>query len=199
MKSSKIRKIILPVLLVGTMNLYANEDISYDWGEINFEGRKAGSYATGDALTLASSFAISDSFYIRGDVSRAKHDTLSIYENAFALGLGFHKSIDANTDFYTELSYLNNDPKGFKIAQGFEFTVGSRTIFSSTFELITAIGYKDMDLDDRPNYLQLRNSEGGFNFGLTGLYKLGAHSSIHFGVKHEDSVFSPLVGYRWNW
>lgn len=197
----KYKNAVIAVSLCVAFSVNANDEISYTWFEVNYENLKTGTYGRGKAVTLDGSFAINDKLYIAADMSRLSPDRSVIFDNSYGVSLGFHKSITDKTDFYSELGYRVNEPRHFKSNGGAETTVGTRTILSEKFELITAIGYKNYDVSDRPDFINRFDdlSDGGFNFGVTSLYKFNKNSAIHFGVKEEAANISPVVGYRFNW
>jgi hypothetical protein len=197
----KYKNAVIAVAICAAFSVKANDEINYTWFEANYENLKTGTYGSGEAITLEGSFAINDMLYITGDISRLDPDRSTIFDNSYGLSLGFHKSINDKTDFYTEVGYRVNEPRHFKSNGGAEVVFGTRSILSEKFELITAIGYKNYDTSERPDFIteDYDTSDGGFNFGVTALYKFNKNSALHFGLKEEASNVSPMIGYRYNW
>jgi len=206
----KIKKIIIVTALIGSLNSNANDEISYSWVEVNYS-KNGGNFFpqdvfTEEIFTLDGSFEITDNLYISADVSKLNrlgltygvYDAFRYTDNSYGLALGFHNSISEKTDLYYELGYRKLETAISRNLDGAEFTFGSRTVLSPKFELITAIGYQDIK-EIEPESLDINNFKGGFNFGVSGLYKINNSSNIHLGFIKKDTETSPMIGYRFNW
>ena len=195
----KIKKITTTITLFTCLAINAKDEISYTWAEINYEARKPGILLSAQAMTLDSSFAIFSNFYITADVSQSESTRYNLKEKTLGLSLGFHKSLSDTTDIYAELGYRRKNPDFIKAVNAAELVLGSRTILSTDFELITSISYKDYDSESLYHIFSHKTTEGGIGLGIEGLYKMTKTTHLHFGVKHEDSIVSPVIGFRWNW
>ena len=194
-------KIIITVgILFTSLNSKANEEtseeISYDWFEISYGEKLNGSLS--EFTTLAGSFAISDNFYITADASKYRRFKL-FTEKSIGVSLGFHKALTDKTDFYTEVGYRNIDFGGLDDINGVDLKIGTRSILSPKFELITHVKYKDTDLKVISDDLNFSHSFSGLNYGVKALYKIDKRSNISLGLAAENSHVSPSIGYRFNW
>ncbi len=198
------KNILITSTLLTSLNVVANDDINYTWLEFNF------GWGDEAIFTLAGSFEISDNIYITADVSRFNRTGRTIspeiavgnfnyIDNSYGFSLGFHKPVSKNTDLYSELGYRKLETEISRSLDGAEFTMGSRTIVSPKFEIITSLNYVDINEVTPHETLQVDNFKGGFTFGISGLYKVNKSSNVHFELMEENSSISPSIGYRFNW
>ncbi len=193
----KLKTLILASCLVTSLTALANDEIDYTWLEINYTNIESDTYGNFDSVSLEGSYAINDDFYLEADLSQKNKGINSFTENSHRFSLGFNKSIADKTDFYAELGYkwydLHNNG-------GVLATIGTRTILSDKFELITVLDYQDFNVSGRGDFSnRLNAADEGFSLGVTALYKFNKNSSLHFGVKEETSNVSPTIGYRYSW
>lgn len=184
-------------VLATSLTALANDEIDYTWLEFNYTNLDSDTFGTVDYMTFDGSVTINDDFYLASEFSQSNINLGSKFENSYSFSLGFHKSITDKTDFYSELGYrwydLNNNG-------GILTTIGTRTILSNKFELITALNYQDYNVGKYPSIIySLNAADEGFSLGVTALYKFNKNSSLHFGVKEKASNVSPTIGYRYSW
>ena len=197
----KLKTLILALGLIAglitSLTTLANDEIDYTWLEINYTNIESDAFGSLNSTSLGGSFAINDDFYLAADFSQKNKGINSFTENSYRFSLGFNKAIADKTDFYAELGYrrydLNNNG-------GMLATIGTRTVLSDKFELITALDYQDFNVSGVGDFSnRLNAADEGFSLGVTALYKFNKNSSLHFGIKEEASNVSPTIGYRYSW
>lgn len=191
-----LKKTIFVGMIFTSFHLKANDEISYDWFEISYGDRLNGSLS--EFTTLAGSFAISDIFYITADASKYRRFSL-IDEKSIGIRLGFHKDLSQKTDFYAEFGYRNLNFEGLESSDSVGFKIGTRSVLSPKFELITHLEYKDIELELFSDDFRYSHSQSGLSCGVKALYKFNKNSNISFGLSADDSFVSPSIGYRFNW
>ncbi len=193
----KLKTLILASSLVTSLTTLANDEIDYTWLEINYTNLQSDIFGSNYFITLDGSYAINDDFYLSADFSQANQNSGSSFENSYRFSLGFNKAIADKTDFYAELGYRWYDSNS---NGGILATIGTRTILSDKFELITALDYQDYNVSGFGDYIDgLNAADEGFSLGVSALYKFNKNSSLHFGLKEKASNVSPTIGYRYSW
>ena len=193
---------ILTASMLTSTSLLANDNIKYDWVELDL-GFSSTSFSDQYSAIISSSFSLSDRFYVTMDASRGIRDynwrDNKSAMNEYSLSLGFHTAMGEKTDFYSELglgrldeenkyySQFTNDYVYFNVKQNFaQLKLGTRTAFTEKFELITNITFKD-------DYLHT------IDLGVKGVYKFNKKSSLTFGRDTSDNKGDVFIGWRYNW
>jgi hypothetical protein len=191
-----LKKTIFVGILFTSIQSKANDEISYDWFEISYGEKLNGSLS--EFTTLAGSIAISDRFYITADASKYRRFNL-IDEKSIGVRLGFHKALTQKTDFYAEFGYRNLNFGKLGSSDKVGFKIGTRSVLSPKFELITHVEYKDIELELFSDDFRFSHSQTGLSYGAKALYKINKNSNVSFGISADNSVISPSIGYRFNW
>ncbi|WP_223787139.1 hypothetical protein [Marinicella meishanensis] len=100
---------------------------------------------------------------------------------------GWHNGLSDSTDFYAQLEVGHLDSR-FRDSTTYGADFGTRTAFNEHFELITQVGYTHVD----------KASDGYFNVGLKGLFKVTDNHAITAGVESLDGETGASVGFRFS-
>lgn len=186
-----MKKLILTGLLATNMFAQANEDINYSYLEVGYGYLDYADNLTPDGLYLEGAIDLSDHFYIGAHID--KRDSGNSDFNRYDLTLGFHTNGTSNTDFYTELRAGKLD---FGNIDGSTLGIfaGTRTAFNDKFELISKIGFSNLDGINQPegNNIIIYEAE------LKGLFKFTKNQAITAGLESYDGEFGAKVGYRYS-
>lgn len=177
--------IVFIVFSMLTMGAYAQNNINYNYLEFGYDYVDLDSSHHADGFYLDGSFDLTERFYLGAYYSNLSSRGPDV--DRYGFSVGFHTSTGSNTDFYTELDLGQIDNTfGDSFTYGINF--GTRTAFSTHFELITKVGYTEIDDFD----------EGYFEAGLKGLFKLSGSSAITAGVQNLDGDMGANVGFRFS-
>ncbi len=203
------KTIILSLSMLTSAYLRANDNISYNYGDIDY-GISGSSINRLQVFKFDSSFSIKDKYYLVTNIDRElSNGNIFNTRNTLSLSLGFHVDITRKTDFYAEMGYKHSrvsiniidantqNSETLKLTEnGFITAIGTRTKFNNKFELITNIRYANINnaaIDSTGNSIF---DNDGTNYGVTGLYKFNSNNSIKFGLDTFDGF---LVGWRFKW
>lgn len=186
-----MKKLILISLLAFNMNAQANEDINYSYLEIGYGYLDYASNLAPDGFYIDGAFDLSDHFYIGGHID--SRDSGNSDFNRYDIAFGFHTNGSRKTDFYTEfragqLEFGNID--GTTTA----LFAGTRTAFNDRFELITKIGFTNLDGIRQPK----GNNIIIYEANVKGLFKITNNQALTAGLESYDGEFGAKIGYRYS-
>ena len=178
-----LKKIIFATLLSTSVWAQAENNISYNYLEIGYDYIDLdGDNANGPYLNA--SINIAESFYMGGYYDRDDLDGFDF--DQYGIFLGFHKPMSDITDFYSEVNLGKIDIETLD-SRTYGIDIGTRTAFTDKFELITKLGYTDVD----------EFADSYFKIGLKGLFKFNQKNSITVGVENYDGDdFGASIGFR---
>ena len=186
-----MKKLILTGLLTTTLYAQANEKINYSYLEIGYGYLNYADNLTPNGFYLDGAFDMSDHFYLGGHVDKRNSGNSDF--NRYDLTLGFHTNGSGKTDFYTEFRIGNLD---FGNIDGSTMALfaGTRTAFNEKFELITKIGFTNLDEIDQPE----GNNIIIYEADVKGVFKFTKNQAITAGLENYDGEFGAKVGYRYS-
>ena len=130
---------------------YSFVDVEYGQAEVDVSGADLDA----DIIGISGSVAITDQVFIQGGYANADFDDvfgISLEEDDFFLGVGWHTASSTNTDFIIDVNYLYADAEacfgGLCISDddsGFGLNLGLRSLMANDkFELAGSVGYADI-------------------------------------------------------
>jgi len=137
-----------------------------------------------DGFELKGSKELSDNFYIAGDYSDVSDQGFSISLTTF--GVGYKHDFSQSSTFYAEIDYANVDADGGFDEDGYELTLGIRSMLNDQFELKAAVEYLEIDSEDT-TYLV-----------LGGAYNFTDSVAMYADYKYESDESRYGVGVRFN-
>ena len=140
----------------------------------------------GDALGIAGSFEVNDSFFIAGNYNfgELEEQGIEVDVDTLSLGAGWHTPLSEQMDFFTTLSYeyvelsalgQSEDDSGIGLGAGLRFQA------SEAIELNAVINHVDLD-----------ESGSDTGFGLAMLY--GVTDSLDIGITGDWGDDSSAYG-----
>ena len=186
-----MKKLLLTGLLAAHINAQANEHINYNYLEIGYGYLDYANNLTPDGFYLEGAFNVSDHFYLGGHVDKRNSGNSDF--NRYDLTLGFHTNGSSKTDFYTEFRLGNLD---FGRIDGTTKALfaGTRTAFNDKFELITKIGFTNLDGINQPE----GNNIIIYEADVKGVFKFTKKQAFTAGLEHYDGEFGAKIGYRYS-
>lgn len=186
-----MKKLILISLLASNMSVQADEEINYSHLEFGYGYLDYASNLAPEGFYIDGGFDLSDHFYIGGYID--SRDSGNSDFNRYDIAIGFHTNGSSKTDFYSEfragqLEFGNIDGTTTAIF------AGTRTAFNDRFELITKIGFTNLD--------GIRQPEGNniiiYEAGVKGLFKFTNNQAFTTGLESYDGEFAIKIGYRFS-
>ncbi|WP_395372890.1 hypothetical protein [Marinicella sp. W31] len=186
-----MKKWLMTGLLATQMNVNAAEDIDYDFLEIGYGYLDLSNDGSTDGFYLDGAFELSDHFYMGGYFDNRRYRGIDL--NRYHLIVGYHTEGSAQTEFYTDLRIGHLD-FGNVDGSTLGLFAGTRTTITDRFELITEIGFTNIDdiNHDDGNNLIIYEAE------VKGLFKLTKKQGITAGLEYYDDDFGAKVGYRYS-
>jgi len=182
-----MRKVILSALLVTGMTIpaHANEAIKYNYLEFgyNYLDLSGSNYA--DGFYFDGAFELSDHFYLGGYYSNLEANRGRADIDRYGVQLGFHTGMSGITDFYTQIE-LGQFESRFDDSFSYGAFVGTRTSFNPHFEMITKVGYTEVD----------KANDGYFEAGVKGLFKISRNNAFTLEFESLDGELGANVGFR---
>jgi len=170
---------VLSVLSFGAMA----DNPSFDNIEIGYVNFDFGGGLDPDGFELKGSKQISDNFYIAGDYADTSINGRDLSVTTF--GVGYKNDFSDTSSFFVELDYANFDGEGGD-EDGFELTLGVRSMLTDKFEIKAGIEYLDIDNDDITSLF------------LGGAYDVTDSVAIYADYKYESDLSRYGVGVRFN-
>jgi len=136
-----------------------------------------------DGFELKGSKQISDDFYIAGDYSDVSD--LGIDVSITTFGVGYKNDFSDTSSFFVELDYANVEIESFD-EDGYELTLGVRSMINDQFELMGALEYLEIDGEDT-TYLV-----------LGGAYDFTDSVAAYANYKYESDESRYSIGVRFN-
>jgi len=137
-----------------------------------------------DGFELKGSKELSDNFYIAGDYSDVSDQGLSA--SLITLGVGYKNDFSDSSSFYAEIDYAKVDADGGFDEDGYELTLGIRSMLNDQFEIKAAVEYLEIDNDDT-TYLV-----------LGGAYDFTDSVAVYADYKYESDESRYGIGVRFN-
>lgn len=175
----------LVALSLMTTTAFAQKDINYNYLEFGYDYVDISGSNHLDGFYLDAGFDLTDRIYMGAYYSNLSSHGPDI--DRYGLSVGFHSNTGSDTDFYAEFDLGQIDNRfGDSLTYGLNF--GTRTAFTSSFELITKAGYTEID-----DY-----NDGYFEAGIKGLFKFSSSTAITAGVQSLDGDLGANVGFRFS-
>ena len=131
------------------------QEISYNFVQLGYQNVEIDvgpGDVDGDGFTLSGSFEIGEQFHVFGGYGSADFGS-GVDLNELLLGVGFNTEVANNTDFVASLAFVEAevDAGGFGSVDdnGYQASIGLRSMVAPQFELAGSINYVDFgDSDD---------------------------------------------------
>jgi hypothetical protein len=148
-KFSRVTAVAMLWAFAGVVSA-AESGISYDNINVSVDRGKV-FLLDFDAVTLAGSTSITDSVFAYGSYRNAETDKKlsggKLEATSYAIGLGWHTALAANTDFVVGAQYLRGGLDFMRTDEdtnGYNLDVGIRSMLTERFELAGFLSYADM-------------------------------------------------------
>lgn len=186
--NNKLLASLFSVCILSTTTAFAEQAPNWSYVEAGYVKGDADALSNANftGLHLEGSVSLNDSIFVLGryrDISDS-FDGLDVEVNQISLGLGYHHALEKNTDFYTTASFIQlSSEASFNTLHessdnnGYEVSVGVRSMLTDSFEMMTAVSYADVD-----------GSDTSFKFGA--FYHFT--SNVAVGANYE---FSTEINY----
>jgi len=182
MNKTIIASAVLSLLSFGAMAdnpSFDNVEIGYT--EFDFED---GIDIDIDGFEIKGSKELSDNFYLAGDFTRLSENGIDIDLTTF--GVGYKNDFSNTSTFFSEIDYARIDADGGLDEDGYEVTIGIRSMLSQELEVKVAAEYLDIDGGDTTSLIV----GGAYNFTK----KLAAYADYSY----ESDLSSYAVGLRYS-
>ena len=180
MNKKLLASAILSILSFGALA----ETPSFDNVEIGYSNFDPDGSADLSGYEIKGSKMISDNFYIAGDYTDVSKSGVSIDLTTF--GLGYKIDFSDSSTFFTELDYARWDTNFGIDENGYELTVGVRSMLTQRFELKAVIEYLDIDNENETSLV------------LGGAYNLSNDVAFYADYKYDSDFSRYGVGLRYN-
>ncbi len=139
-----MNKKILTGALLSTLSFAVLADNpSFDYIDLGYSNWDADNLSSIDGFELKGSTSINDNWYIAGDYNRvSRHGSSLSYST---LGFGYKNNFSDTSTFFAELDYANINPEFSSSSNGYEVTIGLRSMVTPQLELKGAVEYIDTD------------------------------------------------------
>lgn len=196
MKANKPTKMLLATgiaLAIGAGSVHAQESsLSYNYLDVLYhDGEVRG--LDQDAIGARASFALNDSFFLKGSMIRGETDhnvspAGKLRLRGYSAGLGYRVAINQSTDLVTGFEYVREDyryPARSRDRKGFAADMGIRTMFTDNVEFQGGIVYRDA-----------RDFDGDLGFQLETRVHLSPMFAVTLGYQDIDEVDGLHAGLR---
>jgi hypothetical protein len=177
MKKTILASAVLSLLSFGALA----DNPSFDMVEVGYTEFDFDDFDI-DGFELKASKSINDNFYIAGDYTNLTESGVDL--NLTTVGFGYKNDFSSTSTFFSELDYAKFDGPGFD-DDGYEVTVGVRTMMSDQLELKAAVEYLDIEGDTT-------------SLVLGAAYDLSDSLAIYTDYKYESDLSRYGVGVRFN-
>lgn len=194
-KPTKMMLIAGAALAFGAGSVHAQQSsLSYNYVDALYhEGEVLG--RDQDALSLRASFALNDSFFIKGSMIRGETDHNvnqfgKLKLRGYSGGLGYRVPINQTTDLVTGFEYVREDyrfPGNTRDRKGFAADMGLRTMFRDNIEFQGGVIYRDA-----------KDFGGDLGFQLETRLHLTPMFAVTLGYQDVDEVDGVHAGLRLN-
>jgi hypothetical protein len=158
-----------------------NPSFSYlDLGYANWDIDNAGDI---DGFEIKGSGDINEHFYVAGDYTRLSESGVSI--DLTTLGLGYKNNFSDTSTFFAEVDYASINPEFGSSEDGYEVTLGIRSMVTNKLELNGAVEYLDINGDSTSLVL-------GSAYNFTEKFGMYAHYKV------ESDINRYALGLRLN-
>lgn len=177
-----MKKILLASAVLSLLSFGAlAENPSFDnleagYTEFDFDGFKV------DGFEIKGSRSFSDNLYAAWDYSSVSDNGADL--KLTTVGVGYKNDFSSDSTFFSELNYAKLDSTGFD-DNGYEFTVGVRTMMTDRLELKAAVEYLDID-DDMTSMI------------VGGAYSVSDSLAFYADYKYESDLSRYDVGLRYS-
>lgn len=196
MKAKKPTKLLLAAgiaLAFGAGSVQAQQSsLSYNYVDVLYHDGEVLGHDQ-EAVGARLSFALSDSFFVKGSMIRGKTDRNvtpagKLRLRGYSAGLGYRVAINQSTDLVTGFEYVREDyryPARSRDRKGFAADMGIRTMFTDNLEFQGGIVYRDA-----------RDFNGDLGFQLETRLHLSPMFAVTLGYQDVDEVDGLHAGVR---
>ncbi len=171
--------------LISTLSFGAMADTpSFDYIDLGYSNWDTNNSGSINGFEFKGSKQLNEYLYIAGDYNRISESGSSL--SIATIGLGYLNNFSDNSSFFAELDYANLDPESGSGENGYELTIGVRSMLSSNFELKGAVEYLDFD------------ENGTTSLVIGGAYNFTENMAAYIDYKHESDLSRGAIGIRFN-
>lgn len=178
-----MKRIFLAVLVTAALPLAAQaSDLSYNNLQIGYQATNIDGAPNANGWGGAGSVALGSNFQLFGGWARQDFDHSNASFDDWNLGGGFHTSINATTDFVTNVDYRRLNINGFNgNIKTYSGEVGVRSALAPKFEGWALAGYEDGHNINGELYGKLgAQVKFGKGWGLVGEAKFSKDLATYF-------------------
>lgn len=178
------KKIIVGALLASMSCATFAQNPSFDYVDLGYSNWDPDNTSGISGFELKGSKTFTKNWYIAGDFNRISKNGNAL--SLTTLGVGYKNDFSDKSTFFAETDYAILNPDNIDSENGYEVTLGIRSMLTQKFELKGAVEYLDIDNDDTTSLV------------VGGVYNFNDTVSAYLDYKVESDLNRLGVGVRFN-